>query len=125
LSAFAEVEQVNGDKRTALYRVAQEALTNISRHAQASRAEVRIEKLDGAVCMKIKDNGKGFQAERLLHAKKNKRLGLLGMRERVDMVRGKFTVQSAPGKGTTILAEIPLDDARAGGWSGRPCDGVS
>lgn len=117
LSAVAEVEQVNGDKRTALYRVAQEALTNIARHAQASRAEVRIEKLDGAVCMKIKDNGKGFQAERVLHAKKNKRLGLLGMRERVDMVRGKFTIQSAPGKGTTIHAEIPLDDARAGGGS--------
>ena len=115
LLAFAAVEQVNGDKRTVLYRVAQEALTNIARHAQASRAEVRIEKLDGAVCMKIKDNGKGFQAERLLHAKKNKRLGLLGMRERVDMVKGKFTIQSAPGKGTTILAEIPLDDARAGG----------
>jgi len=98
-----------------LYRVAQEALTNIGRHAQASRAEVRIERLNGAVCMRIKDNGKGFQTERLLHAKKHKRLGLLGMRERVDMVRGKFTIQSALGKGTTILAEIPLDDARRGG----------
>src|SRR5439155_9447615 len=77
LSAFAAVEQVNGDKRTVLYRVAQEALNNVARHAQASRAEVRIQKLDGAICMKIKDNGKGFQEESLLRAKKRKRLGLL------------------------------------------------
>ena len=55
------MEQVNGDKRTVLYRVAQEALTNVARHAQASRAEVKIQKLDDAVCMEIKDNGKGFR----------------------------------------------------------------
>jgi signal transduction histidine kinase len=115
LSAFAAVEQVNGDKRTVLYRVAQEALTNVARHAQASRAELRIQKLDGAMCMKIKDDGKGFPAERVLHAKKNKRLGLLGMRERLEMVNGSFTVESVPGKGTTIQAQIPFADGRARG----------
>ncbi len=124
LSAFPAVEQVNGDKRTVLYRVAQEALTNIARHAQASRADVKIQKLDGAVCMAIKDDGKGFQTERVLHGKKKNRLGLLGMRERVEMVRGNFTIQSAPGKGTTVLAKIPLADGRRG-WYGRPCDGVA
>ena len=67
--------------------------------------------------MKIKDNGKGFQAERVLHAKKSKRLGLLGMRERVEMVGGNFTVKSAPGKGTTVLAQIPLIDRTSGGES--------
>jgi len=110
LSAFAAVEQINGDKRTVLYRVAQEALTNVARHAQASRAEVEIQKLDGAVCMKISDNGKGFQEEGVLRAKKGKRLGLLGMRERLEMVGGHFTVASAPGRGTTVLAQIPLFD---------------
>ena len=66
--------------------------------------------------MKIKDNGKGFQEERVLHAKKNNRLGLLGMRERLEMVGGNFSVKSAPGKGTTIQAQIPLaNDARGGG----------
>lgn len=108
LSAFSEVEQVNGDKRTVLYRVAQEALTNVARHAQASRAEVLIQKHDNVICMEIKDNGKGFPPERMLHAKKNKRLGLLGMRERVQMVRGSFTVKSALGKSTSILVQIPL-----------------
>jgi signal transduction histidine kinase len=108
LSAFAAVEQVNGDKRTVLYRVAQEALTNVARHARASQAEVQIQKLDGGVCMTIRDDGKGFQ-EHALHTKKAERLGLLGMKERLEMVGGNFSVTSAPGKGTTILAQIPLN----------------
>ena len=116
LSAFAAVEQVNGEKRTVLYRVAQEALTNVARHAHASHAEVKIQKLDGGICMKIKDNGKGFQQERVLQAERGRRLGLLGMRERLQMVGGNFTVTSEPGKGTTVVAQIPLmDSARRGG----------
>jgi len=119
LSAFAAVEQVNGEKRTVLYRVAQEALANVARHAHASHAEVKIQKLDGAVCMKIKDNGKGFQHDRVLHAEKGRRLGLLGMRERLQMVGGNFTVTSALGKGTTVVAQIPLMDRAHLGGGGR------
>jgi signal transduction histidine kinase len=114
LSAFAAVEQVNGDKRTVLFRVAQEALTNVARHAKASQAEVKIQKLDGAICMKIRDNGKGFQPGRVLHAKRNTRLGLLGMRERLEMVGGSINIKSAPAKGTSIQAQVPLID-RVGG----------
>jgi signal transduction histidine kinase len=117
LSAFAAVEQLNDNKRTVLFRVAQEALTNVARHAQASRADVSIQKVDGAVCLKIKDNGKGLPAGRALHSKKQKRLGLLGMRERVEMVSGNFTIESVSGKGTTILAQIPLANVRGGGDS--------
>ncbi len=108
LSAFAAVERVNGDKRTVLYRVAQEALTNAARHSHASQVNVQIQKLSGTICMKIKDNGKGFRKEHVLHSKKSKRLGLLGMRERLEMVGGNFTISSVPGKGTTITAQIPL-----------------
>ena len=115
LSAFAAVEKIHGDKRTVLYRIAQEALNNVARHAGASQAEVKIQKLDGAIHMKIKDNGKGIQEERVLRAKKNKRLGLLGMRERLQMVGGKFAIESAPGKGTTIIAQIPLINHTSGG----------
>jgi signal transduction histidine kinase len=114
LTAFAGVEQLDAARRTILYRVAQEALNNVARHAQASQAEVKIQKSDGTICMKIKDDGKGFQAERLSHSKKNKRLGLLGMRERVEMVNGRFTVESTPGNGTTIHARVPLGRDRAG-----------
>jgi PAS domain S-box-containing protein len=108
LTAFAGVEQLDPARRTVLYRVAQEALTNVSRHAQASQTQVDIQKLDGAVCMKIKDNGKGFHPERSPHSLKRKRLGLLGMSERVEMVKGRLTIESAPGKGTTIRAQIPI-----------------
>jgi signal transduction histidine kinase len=111
LSASAAVSKVNSDKRTVLFRVAQEALTNVARHAQASQAEVRIQKLDSVICMRIKDNGKGFPAERVLRGKRKNRLGLLGMRERLEMVSGKFTIESVPGKGTTILVQIPFTDA--------------
>jgi PAS domain S-box-containing protein len=108
LSAFAGVEQVHSDLRTVLYRVTQEALTNVSRHAQASGVEVSIEQLDGAVCLAVKDNGKGFPAESAFPAKKKNRLGLLGMRERVEMVGGNFAMISVTGQGSTITAQIPL-----------------
>ena len=115
LSASAAVNKVNIDKRTVFFRVAQEALTNVARHAHASQVEVRIQKLNGVFCMKIKDNGKGFPAGGVLYVNRKKRLGLLGMRERVEMVRGKFAIESVPGNGTTILAQIPFPDARRGG----------
>ncbi len=108
LKAFAGVEQLNSNRRTILYRVAQEALNNVSRHADASRVEVNIEKIPGQARMKVKDDGKSFDMERVLQTKGRKRLGLLGMRERVEMVGGTFCVESAPGKGTTIVVEIPF-----------------
>jgi PAS domain S-box-containing protein len=114
LKAFAEVEQLDTSRRTVLFRVAQEALTNVARHAKASRVEVSIQKLPDGICMKIKDDGKSFRVEHALHARTGNRLGLLGMRERLEMVGGRFEVQSAPGKGTTIIAQFPLGKAVAG-----------
>jgi len=108
LTVFAEVEKLDNAKRTVLYRVAQEALTNVARHAQASRVDVSIRKLPGAARMEIKDNGKSFEAQRVMQSKRNTRLGLIGMRERLEMVGGSFGVESAPGKGTTIRAQIPF-----------------
>ena len=108
LTVYAAVEQLDSVQRTVLYRVAQEALTNVARHAHASQVNVNIQKLPRAVCLTIKDNGKSFQVDRVMHAKKNKRLGLLGMRERVEMVGGSLRVESAPGRGTSIRAVIPF-----------------
>jgi signal transduction histidine kinase len=115
LCAFAAVEKVSDDKRTVLYRVAQEALANVARHAQASRVDVAIQKVDGSVRMRIRDNGKGFLEARVRSARKRKRLGLLGMRERLEMVGGSFAVRSTPDRGTTVQVQIPLDQARAAG----------
>jgi two-component system, NarL family, sensor histidine kinase DegS len=106
--AFAGVEKLSSDKRTVLYRVAQEALTNVAKHARAGLVTVDIERARGVMRMKVHDNGKSFQVERVLFAKKMKRLGLLGMRERVEMVGGSFAVESGPGKGTTISVQIPV-----------------
>ncbi len=108
LTAFAGLEKMNSAKRTVLYRVAQEALTNVGRHSQATCVDLIIRRIPNAVCMQVQDDGKSFDVERMWHARKGRRLGLLGMRERVEMVGGKFTVTSAPGHGTTIRAEVPF-----------------
>jgi signal transduction histidine kinase len=108
LNASIEIEQVKGTRRAALYRVAQEALTNVSRHSRATQAEVILQRVPGGVLMQVKDNGKSFDVESVRHDKQGKRLGLIGMQERMEMVGGKFSVLSAPGQGTTIQAQIPL-----------------
>ncbi|MFM2166906.1 MAG: hypothetical protein RIS79_1277 [Verrucomicrobiota bacterium] len=112
-TAFAEVEKLDGASRTALYRIAQEALTNVSRHAKASVVKVSIRLRQNRVCMEIQDDGRGFQVEDAAAIQHSKRLGLLGMRERAEMVGGVFCVDSAPGKPTTVHVEIPKDQGRA------------
>jgi PAS domain S-box-containing protein len=114
LTAFAGLEELDTPGRTILFRVAQEALTNVSRHAQATRVEVTIQKLSSGICMKINDDGKSFNVARMLGAKGKKRLGLLGMRERLEMVGGRFTIDSMPGQGTTVTAQIPLNNTATG-----------
>ncbi len=114
LIAFAGVESLDIAKRTVLFRVAQEALTNVARHAQARRVELNIKKLAAGVAMQIKDDGKSFRVERVLGGTGSKRLGLLGMRERVEMVGGTLYVESAPGQGTTIAVEVPFAKERKG-----------
>ena len=111
LTVFAAVEKLSATRRTVLFRVAQEALTNVARHARASRVEVGIRKLPDCICMKIRDDGKSFDVERAFRANGGKHLGLLGMRERLEMVGGSFVVESAPGRGTTITAQLPLGRA--------------
>ena len=107
-TAFSGVEQLSNAKQTVLYRVAQSALANVDKHAQADSVKMSIRKLPRAIRMEIQDNGKSFEIERVLFAQRHKRLGLLGSRERVEMVGGKFGVESKPGHGTTISAEIPI-----------------
>jgi signal transduction histidine kinase len=107
LSAFSGVENLNGESRTVLYRVAQESLTNVTRHAHASAVDISIRRLAGVVRMEVHDNGRSFSVEQMLSARTNKRLGLLGMRERVEMVGGTFLIESAPEHGTTVRVEMP------------------
>ena len=108
LTAFRGLEKLSSAKRTVLYRVAQEALTNVACHAQAARVVVEIRRKVNDICMQIRDNGKSFDVEKALRAGKIPHLGLLGMQERVEMVRGKFSIVSTPGKGTVVQAQIPF-----------------
>lgn len=108
------IEQLNYDTSAVFYRVAQEALTNVARHAKATVAEVHFEKLPGAFSLVVKDNGKAIEAQQGIHAKTSNRLGLIGMRERLEMVGGSFSIESAPGKGTIVQAKIPFCDRSPG-----------
>jgi signal transduction histidine kinase len=69
-----------------------------------------INKVGEDIRMDIHDNGKSFDVEKVLYAKRHKRLGVLGMRERVQMVGGDFSIESKPGHGTTVRAQIPISD---------------
>jgi signal transduction histidine kinase len=111
----AQDAPLNADQKTTLFRVAQESLNNIAKHAQATEVEVRLRLVKNGVQLRIRDNGKGFSAEQQRAAVERKRLGMLGMQERVGLMNGRFLVQSAPGKGTTVIAEIPLLSADQAG----------
>lgn len=108
LIACAGVEKMTAARRTVLYRVAQEALTNIARHARAGRVEMSIAAFPGGMRMTIHDDGKSFDVAAVLSAGANRRLGLLGMRERVEMMGGRLDIDSAPGRGTTVVADLPF-----------------
>ncbi|MCX6339664.1 MAG: PAS domain S-box protein [Candidatus Aureabacteria bacterium] len=91
-------------KEIALYRVTQEALTNIIRHANVTHAEVSFNQKGDKVCLKIRDKGRGFDMSQV---KKPQRLGLLGMKERIVSVGGTLRISSHPGQGTVLEAEVP------------------
>lgn len=110
LTAFKDLELLSNVKRTMLYRIVQEALTNVVRHAHASRVDVVIEKCHDTVLMRIKDDGKSFDIKRIGQIGIDKRLGLLGMRERAEMVGGTFEIESVPGHGTTIIVKVPFNN---------------
>ena len=108
LIADPGIEALDSAARTVLYRIAQEALTNVARHAAATHVTVTIQQQPDGVRMNIMDNGKGFAPvlPGTLDPKSN-RLGLLGMRERVEMAGGTFSIDSAPGGPTTLRVELP------------------
>jgi signal transduction histidine kinase len=112
MTAFGGVEALGGAKRTVLFRVAQEALTNVARHANATEVGMIISEISGAIRMEISDNGQSFHVEKTLGARNPKRLGLVGMKERIEMVGGNLTIRSTAGKGTTVCAEIPFNSEK-------------
>lgn len=94
---------------TALFRVAQEALTNVRKHAQTDRVRVALRLRDGAVRLEISDRGRGFAPpEAKQEAGPGERVGLSSMRERIALLGGALEIRSEPGSGTSVVAEVPL-----------------
>lgn len=97
---------------TALYRIAQEALANAVHHSRAKRVSVLLERRAGKIVVVVEDDGVGFDP---ILASHSGRLGLLGMRERAEMLGGALLVESSEGKGATIVAEVPDADSHFAG----------
>jgi signal transduction histidine kinase len=92
---------------TALFRVCQEAMSNIARHAQAETVLIQLSEADGVIRIEIEDDGRGFDPGNVSHAER-RHFGLMGIEERVEILGGKVRIDSAPGQGTRIHLEVPL-----------------
>ena len=104
VSVAAELvsDDLPDEYKTCIYRVVQEALHNCSRHARATRVDIRVQQEPGRLSLFIQDDGQGFDA------KQTKGLGLLGMEERVNRLAGKYQIHSVPGSGTIVTIELPF-----------------
>lgn len=100
---------IQSDVAIGIFRIVQEALTNIAKHAKASQAKVSVQQDDSELVVTVEDNGAGFRVKEILrHPDESKKLGLLGMIERATMLSGNLDIESKPGKGTKIQLRIPL-----------------
>lgn len=108
-------EKLSPEIETAFYRIVQEALNNIAKHAQADRVEISLMKKDSRIYASIQDNGRGFDLDKVLHPEFPERgFGIVGIQERVSLLGGQLEIQSRPGFGTVISIEIPYERVKNG-----------
>ena len=101
---------------TAVYRLVQEALTNVAKHARARTVSVLLKRRDASLLTIVEDDGRGFVVDEETTSPESDRcLGLFGMRERAALIGGRFHLESAPGEGTTVFVEAPLTEVPSGG----------
>lgn len=106
--AEGDFSELGDDAQLVVYRVAQEALSNAARHSGAGRVEVRLARLDGGgVELAVADDGRGFAFD-----ESEGGLGIAGMRERALLIGGELTIESRPGRGTTVRLRVPGESAR-------------
>ena len=96
---------IGPDQATAIFRIYQEILTNVVRHAQASAIQIHLDVSAGWLVLEVSDNGRGIPASTLAH---NNSLGLLGMRERATQWGGEFSILGIEDKGTTVTVRLPV-----------------
>ena len=97
-------ERLPNEVETTLYRITQEALTNVVKHAGATKVSILLVRRSGSATVVIEDDGGGFDPADAAPD----RLGLEGMRERAELHEGRLTIETSPGSGTTLVVEIPL-----------------
>jgi signal transduction histidine kinase len=114
VTAELEDVEIKGQINTVLYRVFREALTNILRHAQAEKIFIRLLQQHGSIILTIRDDGRGITKKEL---KGTTSLGLVGIRERIRMVGGTFTIEGKTGSGTMLSVEVPLRKKKKNGDS--------
>lgn len=105
INLMSEEIELNQDIMTALFRILQEALTNVARHSKAKLVKVNLAKNADNLILKIQDNGKGITEKQISDPKS---MGFIGMKERVNFVGGEFKIQGTPNKGTTLRIGVPL-----------------
>jgi signal transduction histidine kinase len=101
-------DRLPASMETELYRIVQEALTNVARHAHASQVDVILTLRNDKLIVMVEDDGKGFDPE---NVPDTGHLGLFGMRERAEMIGGQLVIESKPGKGTTVMVEVDYDSS--------------
>jgi signal transduction histidine kinase len=107
-AADPAIPAMDSDLSVTLYRIMQESLTNAARHSGASKIDIHLEAAADAVWLRIRDNGKGMLSGELERAWREKRLGVYGMQERIELCSGQFNLESIPGSGTLITVSIPI-----------------
>lgn len=100
-------ERLASEIEASVYRIVQEALTNVAKHARATTCRVYLQRLTNTVLITIEDNGVGFDQTHVERASASEGLGLIGIRERATQLRGTVRLESAPGKGTRLTVELP------------------
>ena len=100
-------ERLPPETEAAVYRIVQEALTNVAKHAQATTCRVFLQRLTNTVLVTIEDDGVGFRPEEVNQPGASRGIGLVGIRERVAQLRGELRLESGPGKGTRLTVEVP------------------
>ena len=113
LTGLHQLKPMDDTPAVVLFRVSQAALTNVAQHAKATQIKIKIWQNQRFLRMAISDNGGSFDVGKTLDGSKKKRLGIVGMRERVEMVGGKFSIVSSPGQGTTVSVSLPMKKTAA------------
>jgi signal transduction histidine kinase len=120
-STVGEELDLGADGSTAMFRIFQETLSNVARHAQASRVQVSLTEEAGHLILSVRDNGRGITSAEIEHPQS---FGLIGMQERIHLLAGEIKLDGSPGKGTTVTVRVPLNQP-TGLASSPPAAGIA